>query len=320
MKTTAPLVEKIVSQVHETPDDTVVSVLQQSVRREKNKVLRTRLHEIKNSLTLKTQRADELASEKGASNLLTVKPIDEMGFTLNKGEFRDALKLGYDWEIADKPSICVCVDVFNVDHAMVCRRGGFIIQRHNELGELEADMLSMVCNDVEIEPVLQELTGESLSSGANRAPDARLDIHAMPSNWERQRSAFFDVRVCHPDADSYRDLDLKQIYKQHENDKKRLYTQRVVDVEQGTFTPLVFTTTGGMGEECKRYHNRLAELVAAKKGEDYANTVSWIRSKVSFAILRAALLCLRGSRTPKRTIRSNVQEADFELDRSLAKI
>ena len=35
-----------------------------------------------------------------------------------------------------------------------------------------------------------------------------------------------------------------------------------------------------------RYHNRLEELVAAKKGEDYATTVSWIRSKVSFAILR----------------------------------
>ena len=73
------------------------------------------------------------------------------------------------------PSICVCGDAFNVDHAMVCRRGGFIIQRHNELRDLEADMLSMVdvCNDVEIEPVLQELTGESLPSGANRAPDAR---------------------------------------------------------------------------------------------------------------------------------------------------
>ena len=198
-----------------------------------------------------------------------------MGFTLNKGEFRDALKLRYDWEIVDKPSICVCGDVFKVDHAMVCRRGGFIIQRHIELRDLEADMLSMVCNDVEIEPILQELTGESLPSGANRAPDARLDIHAR-GFWDRQRSAFFDVRVCHPNADSCRDLDLKQVYKQHENDKKRQYTQRVMDVEQGTFTPLVFTTTGGMGEECKRYYNRLAELIAVKKGEEYANTVSWI--------------------------------------------
>ena len=75
---------------------------------------------------------------KGASKWLTVIPIDEMGFTLNKGEFRDALKLRYDWEIADKPSLCVCGDVFNVDHAMVGRRGGFIIQRNNKLRDLEA--------------------------------------------------------------------------------------------------------------------------------------------------------------------------------------
>jgi len=64
-KTTAPLVEKIVSQVHERPDDTVVSSLQQSVRREKNEVLQTKLNDINNSLTLKTQRAVELASQKG---------------------------------------------------------------------------------------------------------------------------------------------------------------------------------------------------------------------------------------------------------------
>ena len=181
IKTTAPQVEKIVSQAHETPDDAVDSSLKQSVRREKNDVLRTKVNDIKNSLTLKTQRAVELGSEKGASNWLTVIPIDEMGFTLNKGEFRDALKFRYDWKIADKPSICVCGDVFNVDHAMVCRRGGFIIQRHNELRDLEADMLSMVCNDVEIEPVLQELTGESLPRGTSRAPDARLDIQAKVS-------------------------------------------------------------------------------------------------------------------------------------------
>ena len=103
-------------------------------------------------------------------------------------------------------------------------------------------------------------------------------------------------------ADSYRDLDLKQIYKQHENDKKRLYTQREMDVEQGTSTPLVFTTTGGIEEECKRYPNRLAQLVAAKKGEDYATTSSSTRSEISFAIVRWAILCLRWPRTAKEKI------------------
>ena len=96
----------------------------------------------------------------------------------------------YDLQISDTPSTCACGDVFDVDHAMVCRRGGFIIQRHNDLRDLEAELLKMVCNDVEIEPVLQEINGEVLTPGTNRAADARLDIHAC-GFWERQGSAFF---------------------------------------------------------------------------------------------------------------------------------
>ena len=76
-------------------------------------------------------------------------------------------------------------------------RGGFVIHRHNELRDLEAEMLRMVCNGVEIEPVLQDITGEELNRGANTAPDARLDIVAR-GFWERQISAFFDMRICHP--------------------------------------------------------------------------------------------------------------------------
>ena len=76
---------------------------------------------------------------------------------------------------------------------MLCQRGGFLIQRHDELRESEAETPRMVCNDVEVEPVLQEVTGETLNHGANKAPDARLDIHAR-GFWERRRSAFFDIR------------------------------------------------------------------------------------------------------------------------------
>ena len=79
----------------------------------------------------------------------------------------------------------------------------------------------------------------------------RLDIVAR-GFWERQRSAFFDVRICHPDADSYRDMDPNQIYRQHETEKKRQYASRILEVEQATFIPLVFSTTGRMAAECKR--------------------------------------------------------------------
>ena len=65
-----------------------------------------------------------------------------------------------------------------VDHSAISRRGGFVIQRHNELRDLKAEMLCMVCKVVEIEPVLQDITVEELNSGANTARDARLDIVA----------------------------------------------------------------------------------------------------------------------------------------------
>ena len=39
-----------------------------------------------------------------------------------------------------------------------------------------------------------------------------------------------------------------------------------MEIEQGTFTPLVFTNTGGMADECVEYHSRHAELIANEKG------------------------------------------------------
>ena len=45
---------------------------------------------------------------------------------------------------------------------------GVIIPRQNELRDLEAQMLYLVCHNVEVEPVLQEITGESLGYGGVR--------------------------------------------------------------------------------------------------------------------------------------------------------
>ena len=170
----------------------------------------------------------------------------------------------------------------------------------------------MVCKDVATEPLLQDIEGEQLTRGSNKAQDARLDIHAR-GFWEPQRSAFFDVRVCQPNAESYRDLEPQQIYRLHENEKKRQYSSRVLDIEHGTFPPLIFTTTGGMGKECLKYHTRLAELIAIKKGEDYAKTISWIRARISFALVRSALIWLRGTRT---TVRKSwdFRNTDIEIE------
>ena len=175
--------------MHEPPDENEIHAAQQEMHQVKNQYLKEKLDQVESSISGKTLRALDLATQKGASSWLTVLPIRDMNFDLNKSEFRDAVKLRYDWEVPDMPSVCVCGYHFNVDHAMICKRGGFVIQRHNKLRDLEAEMLRMVCNGVEIGPVLQDITGEELNREANTAPDARLDI-----------VAFFNVRICHPNC------------------------------------------------------------------------------------------------------------------------
>ena len=125
-----------------------------------------------------------MATEKGLSVWLTVLPFREMRLNLNKQEFRDVIKRRYDWPVDDIPATCVCSEASTVDHAMICKRGGFAIQRHNELRDLEAELLSTVCSKVE--PVLQDINGEQLNRGANITRDARLNIHAR-GFWEHQR-------------------------------------------------------------------------------------------------------------------------------------
>ena len=98
-----------------------------------------------------------------------------------------------------------------------------------------------------------------------------------------------------------------------------MYERRVLEVEQASFTPLELNTTGGMGRECLRYHSRLAELISVEKGEDYATTLTWIRGKVCFSILRSALLCLRGSRSNRRRI-NNVKDIDVDIEHARSNV
>ena len=52
------------------------------------------------------------------------------------------------------------------------------------------------------------------------------------------------------------------IFKAQEEEKMRKYQQRVLDVEMGSFTPLVFGTNCGMGADCNCFLKRLAEKLS----------------------------------------------------------
>ena len=68
-----------------------------------------------------------------------------------------------------------------------------------------------------------------------------------------------------------------------------------MNVEQGCFTPLAFSANGGMGRECKKFYSVLAEIITLKRKQEYCTTMSWLRLKISFSLMRSILLCLCGS-------------------------
>ena len=98
-----------------------------------------------------------------------------------------------------------------------------------------------------MEPELQPVSNpDTLSHAtANSQEGARLDI-VMNGFWGgRSERCFVDVGVFNPYAQSNVNS-ISAAYRRHENIKRRAYGQRVREVEQASFTPIVMSATGGL--------------------------------------------------------------------------
>ena len=101
-----------------------------------------------------------------------------------------------------------------------------------------------------------------------QADGNRADVSAI-GIWSAMEKTFLDVRILHPNSPTYRGKKIDKIYDEHEKEKKRKYNERILQVEKASFTPLIFSTMGGMAPECIKFHKRIAELIAHKTKEDY---------------------------------------------------
>ena len=214
------------------------------------------------------------------------------------------------------PSMCPCGKQFTLDHAVSCLKGGFIHRRHDDLRNIFAEIMKDVSSEVSIEPQLQPLTGKNLSASSNKSKEARLDI-ATRGFWQSGEMAFFDVRVFNPFAKSHQNKSLKSQFALQEKEKKRSYNQRVIQIEHGSFTPVVLSAYGGTGRETHHFIKTLVEKLAKKSGIEQSVVTNYIRTKISFAQTRALINCIRGSRSRYRT---NINTDDIELSDNAMKI
>ena len=75
---------------------------------------------------------------------------------------------------------------------------------------------------------------------------------------------FFDVRVTNTNSQSQKHQTTERVLGKQEREKKRQYKNRIMNIEHGTITPLVFSVTGVLGKECSVFHKHIADKIVRK--------------------------------------------------------
>ena len=155
-------------------------------------------------------------------------------------------------------------------------------------------ILTEVCN-VKMEPELQPLTGETLTfRSANTEDNLRIDIRAMAFLGRQPPGRIFQCKGVQPSCAQQPTNDPKCLLLDTREGKRRAYKQQVCEVEHGSFALLIFSATGGVGPTAVVVFKRLAGMIAEKSNQQYSTTVGMIRCRISFLLLRSAIMCLRG--------------------------
>ena len=122
--------------------------------------VKLRMEIIDSTLPSDLLRSINQSRDKGARSWLTGVPLVDQGFVLNKQELRDSLRLRYKMPLSDLPSKRVCGEKYTVCHALSCKKGGFVAQRHDGVRKILTSLIGEVCINVEVEPQLQPLDNE----------------------------------------------------------------------------------------------------------------------------------------------------------------
>ena len=91
-----------------------------------------------------------------------------------------------------------------------------------------------------------------------------------------------------------------------------MYNNRIINIERASFTPLVFSTTGGMAPECEKLNKRLA-LIASERNQPCSEVLCFFGTKLRFSLLKSVLVAVRGYRGKSVAHDTCISDIDFKL-------
>ena len=86
-------------------------------------------------------------------------------------------------------------------------------------------------------------------------------------------------------------------------------------MERGVLTPVVFFKSGGMREEAKTPFKRVAAKMANKNGQKYSETITVVRKRLRFDLLKTTVIALWGYMgKPSPSSSTEISELDLNIE------
>ena len=157
------------------------------------------------------------------------------------------------------------------------------------------DLSSLVWTQTVQEPVMKD---DSTSNPPSETLVAGIGARGA---WQPQVITHFDIQVVDTDAPSCLGKSPQTIIRTAEREKKLKYEQACED-RHVNFILLCVSVDGLVCPETNTFLQLLTQRLSFKWDTPYNTSLFWIRAKLSFSLIRATNLCIRGTRTKWRGI------------------
>eukprot|EP00923_Selenidium_pygospionis_P003985 GHVN01006330.1.p1 GENE.GHVN01006330.1~~GHVN01006330.1.p1 ORF type:complete len:304 (+),score=26.87 GHVN01006330.1:657-1568(+) len=240
------------------------------------------------------KRAVQRAVDGRTSHWITACPAACHHFDLSPIEFRDAIALRYRLPLNNLPAECDgCGAPCDVDHLLQCKVGGLVVRRHNEMRDALGDLLAKALGRQVIkEPIIVPPTE------GNKGKVADLAVRGV---FQPQAEALFDICVVDTDAQSHITKSPTEVLAAAAKMKHNKYDEAVRE-RRGKFIAFAVSVDGMMDAEAQLVVESLSRRLSVRWQRRYSQCVSWVRTRLSFALIRATNQCIRGSRKQWRSL------------------
>ena len=256
---------------------------------------------------------------------LTAVPNKLNGNVLTAEEWRDNARLRYGWRPIGLCERCdVCQVPLTVEHGLSCKKGGLVGLRHDDVADEAGELASLALTPSRVSYEPEIFSGKDVEAGqgcdgcaanpqsagkkkSNVAGDeARGDV-AVHGLWKRGQTCILDIRVTDTDAKSYSASTSAKVLEKAAKLKRDKYA-KACNERRKSFTPLVYSVDGLACKEARAFERRVASLLATKWDRRYSEMVSFVRTRMSIALVRSNTLLLRGARRHGRSQRPVIED------------